>query len=283
MYRLLLRILALTAFLAATCTPASAQILADRRTSEEITDSLRRDFDHGPYFTLYKDNYFLVGCPTNHKPNKSNSDVKFQISISQKLTRSTLPWNTYLFLMYTQKVFWNVFERSMPMRDFIFNPGIGITKPLFSKDRFIGKVSLILEHESNGRDSTFSRSWNRVSLSASIAIDECLMVHGKVWIPIVDGENNRDILRYAGIWQNGVTVTTLDKKWSWDLTMVKRKGWNLNFNTILGVCWRPWKSANQYLYLQWYNGYGEDQINYNKYTSMVRLGICIKPRLFSDY
>lgn len=262
---------------------ADAQLVNTGNTNANLSDSLRRDFDNTPYFSLYKDNYFLVGVPTNKVPNRSNSDVKFQISIQQRLTKSVLPWNTYLFLMYTQKVFWNVFENSLPMRDFIFNPGIGLTKPLFSKDRFVGKASLILEHESNGRDSIWSRSWNRVSLVASIMIDEMLSVHGKVWVPIIDGMNNRDILKYAGIWQNGVTFTTPNKEFIIDLTMVKRAGWNLNFNTILGVCWRPFWQSNQYLYFQWYQGYGEDQINYNRYTSMFRVGICIKPRFFSDY
>ncbi len=58
----------------------------------------------------------------------------------------------------------------MPMTDLNFNPGIGLTKPLFVKNRYIGKVSLIIEHESNGRDSIWSRSWNKVSLSANNAL-----------------------------------------------------------------------------------------------------------------
>ena len=69
------------------------------------TDSIKRDFDLGPYFGLYKDNYFIVGAPVGYKATKENSDVKFQISISQRLTRATLPWGTYLYLFYTQKCF----------------------------------------------------------------------------------------------------------------------------------------------------------------------------------
>ena len=87
--------------------------------------------DNGPYFTLYKDNYFIAGTTIGGKPTATNSDVKFQVSIAQRLTKSTLPFNTYLYLFYTQKCMWNVFENSMPMRDFNFNPGIGLAKHLF--------------------------------------------------------------------------------------------------------------------------------------------------------
>ena len=37
-------------------------------------------------------------------------------------------------------------------------------------------------------------------------IDPNLVVHGKAWIPIVDGGNNRDILDYSGIYQVGMQM-----------------------------------------------------------------------------
>ena len=260
-----------------------AQIVAEKSDSIDLTDSLRREFDSRPYFSLFKDNYFLVGTTPFRKPTSSNSDVKFQISIQQRLTKSVLPLNTYLFLMYTQRVAWDVFKRSMPMHDFSFNPGIGLTKPLFSKDRFVGKMTLLIEHESNGRDSTNSRSWNRISLGTNIIIDTWLMVYGKIWIPIVDGENNRDILNYTGLWQSGVQITTPNRKFFWGINFTKRKGWNLNFNTQIDFGWRMWNNANQYFYIQYYNGYGETLLDYNKFRSMIRVGIVIRPKFFSDF
>lgn len=261
---------------------ADAQILGvyDQR---EFVDSLKHEMDFGPYFGLYKDNYFTVGTTLGRKPTAENSDVKFQISLAIRITNATLPWHTYLFLMYTQKTFWNVFERSMPMRDLNFNPGIGWSKPFFSKDRYLGKMTLLVEHESNGRDSIQSRSWNRISLCGSTIISDWLMVHAKFWIPIVDGENNRDILKYAGIWQSGFVVSTPDKEFSWGLTFVKRKGWNLNFNTIAEFSWRVHDKSNLNLYLQYYNGYGENLIDYNVFQSRLRVGIVFKPKFFSEY
>lgn len=260
----------------------SAQIVAqpDERVD---ADSLRRDFDKQPYFGIYKDNYFIFGPPIGQKPTKENTNIKFQISISQKLTRSTLPFGTYLYLFYTQKVFWNVLENSMPMTDLNFNPGVGLAKPLFVRNRFIGKAYLIIEHESNGRDGDASRSWNKVSLGGNIMIDPNIIVHGKVWLPLVDGQNNKDLLDYAGIYQIGMQVFSNNRRFTGSVLLTKRRGWKLNYNTTIEFAYRAWRRDNQYLFLQYYNGYGEGLLDYNKYHSMLRVGIVIKPKLFSEF
>lgn len=273
--------LLLIAFMTGTAE-SGAQILGVPN-QEQYVDSLKKEFDYGPYFRLYKDNYFTVGTTIGKKPTATNSDVKFQISLAIRLTNATLPWHTYLFLMYTQKTFWNVFEKSLPMHDMNFNPGIGWTKPFFSKDRYVGKMTLLIEHESNGRDSIQSRSWNRVSLCGSVLVNEWLMVHGKVWIPIIDSGNNRDILKYCGIFQTGVVVTTPNKKFQVGLTLVKRRGWNLNFNTIAEATWHINPKTNLNLFAQYYNGYGESLLDYNRFHSMLRVGIVFKPKFFSEY
>ena len=247
------------------------------------TDSVRHEFDKGPYFGLYKDNYFIFGPAIGQEITRENTNAKFQVSIAQKLTKSTLPWNTYLYLFYTQKVFWNVLEESLPMTDLNFNPGIGLCKPLFVKNRFIGKLTFQIEHESNGRDSIQSRSWNRITFGANIIVDANLSVHGKVWIPIIDGENNKDILDYCGIYQVGTSYISNNKRWNASVVLVKRRGWNLNYNTIFELAWKLSNNQNQYLFLQYYNGYGEGLLDYNKFHSQLRVGIVIKPTLFSDY
>ena len=246
-------------------------------------DSIRREIDNGPYFSLYKDNYFIAGTTIGSKPTRTNSDVKFQISISQRLTKSTLPFNTYLYLFYSQKCMWNVFEESLPMRDFNFNPGIGIAKHLIVKNRYIGKVTLMLEHESNGRDGLASRSWNKISLAGNIFIDPNIMIHGKVWIPIIDGQNNKDILDYCGIYQTGLSITSPNKRFHFGLTLVKRRGWRLSYNSIWEISYRVFKRDNQFLFLQYYNGYGENLLDYNVFKSRLRIGLVIKPKLFSEY
>ena len=263
--------------------PAMSQIVTDTRSDRQIADSIRAELDSRPYFSLYKDTYFVGGTVLGGKPDGYNSDVKFQISFQQRLTKSILPYHSYLYLFYSQKAIWHVFRNSLPFRDLNFNPGIGISKYIIMKNRLVGKATLMVEHESNGKDGTASRSWNKVSLAAEAYIAPQLMAHAKFWIPIIDGMYNKDILKYCGISQAGFQAISNDNKWVLDMTLVKRQGWNLNFNTIIQLGYRINHNSNQFIMLQYYNGYGECLLDYKQYHSRIRVGLLIRPRFFSDF
>ncbi|MDE5634474.1 MAG: phospholipase A, partial [Muribaculaceae bacterium] len=49
------------------------------------------------------------------------------------------------------------------------------------------------------------------------------------------------------------------------------------------VAYRFSTKSNQYLFAQYYNGYGEGLLDYKKYHSQLRVGIVIKPTLFSEF
>ena len=281
--KLFSRILLLTAFFVVSSS-ASAQITHIGKDETKFNvDSIMHDFDNRPFFGIYKDNYFVGGTALNHKPTEFNSDVKFQISFRQRLTKSILPLHSHLFLSYSQKAMWNVFEESLPFHDLNFNPGIGIQTPIFAKDRLVGSALIMVEHESNGRDGEASRSWNKISFAGSAFIDRHLMVHAKAWIPIIDGQQNKDILKYSGIFQAGAQFVSNNKRWVADVTFVKRQGWNFSFNTIVNVGFRIREKDNQFLMLHFYDGYGENMLDYNKYHCRLRLGLLIRPTFFSDF
>lgn len=109
------------------------------------------------------------------------------------------------------------------------------------------------------------------------------MYHGKVWIPIIDGQQNKDILKYSGIFQFGAQFISNNRRWVADVTFVKRQGWNFSFNTIINVGFRIREKDNQFLMLHFYDGYGENMLDYNKYHCRVRLGLLIRPSFFSDF
>ena len=261
----------------------SAQKAKDKYLSERYNaDSVRAELDKRPYFTLFKDNYFVGGIPLGTKPTGANSDVKFQLSISQRLTKSRLPFDTYLFIQYTQKAFWNVFQESLPMRDLNFNPGIGLGHLIVHKNKYIGKAYLMLEHESNGKDSINSRSWNKVSFFGSVILNKNWELQAKTWIPIIDSDNNRDILKYNGIFQIGLNYRTDNQRLQCGAIFTQRKAW-FGFNTQIEVSYKFNERENQYLFVQVYNGYGENLLEYNKYKNMIRVGFVIKPKDFSIY
>lgn len=261
------------------------QILVEK--NEEVRmqynpDSVREVLDKMPYFTLFRDNYFLGGIPLGSKPTGYNSDVKFQISISQRLTKSKLPFDSYLFIQYTQKAFWDVFRESLPMRDLNFNPGIGLGHVIIRHDKYIGKAYLMLEHESNGKDSISSRSWNKITFSCALVLNDNWETQFKTWIPIIDGENNKDILKYNGIFQFAVNYRTCNKRLQIGALITQRKAW-FGFNTQLELSYKFNKRENQFFFIQYYNGYGENLLEYNQYKNMLRVGFVIKPQDFSLY
>lgn len=270
-------VLCLSCFMSVT-----AQVLVQDPKMTYNADSVRAVLDKAPYFTLFKDNYFIGGTTLGHKPTAVNSDVKFQLSIAQRLTKSKLPFDTYLFIQFTQKAFWNVFEKSLPMRDLNFNPGIGLGHLIIHHNKFIGKGYLMLEHESNGKDSTASRSWNRVTFATAIILNKNWEAQFKTWIPIVDGKYNKDLLKYNGIFQMAANFRTDNKRFNCGVILTKRKTW-LSFNTQIELSYKFNNNENQYFFLQYYNGYGENLLDYNKFKSMIRIGFVIKPQDFSIY
>ena len=265
------------------CHGLHAQVLVSDPEQRYNPDSVRAVLDQRPYFTLFKDNYFIGGTTIGHKPTSTNSDVKFQLSISQRLTKSKLPFDTYLFLMYTQKAFWNVFQKSLPMRDLNFNPGIGFAHLIVHRNKYIGKAYLLFEHESNGRDSTQSISWNRVTFSGSVLMNPNWEVQLKTWIPIVDGRNNKNIVKYNGYLQLSANYMANNRRFGAAAIVTKRGGWNFNFNTVLELNYKFNNNENQFFFVQYYNGYGENLLDYNRFHSMLRIGIVIKPQDFSAY
>lgn len=277
------RLLIFLILLAGINIHAVGQIVNNEKADRQFADSIRAELDNRPYFSLYKDTYFIGGTVLGGTPDAYNSDVKFQISFQQRLTKSVLPGHTYLYLFYTQKAIWHVFRNSLPFHDLNFNPGIGLSKYIIMKNKLVGKATLMLEHESNGKDGIMSRSWNKISIAGEAYISPNLMAHAKYWIPIVDGKYNKDILDYSGIYQAGFQAVSNDNKWVLDMTLVKRQGWKLNFNTIVQLGYRINHNSNQFIMLQYYNGYGECMMDYKQYHSRLRIGLLIRPRFFSDF
>jgi phospholipase A1 len=245
-------------------------------------DSIRRSLENAPYFTLFKDNYFIGGMPVAEKIKASNSNIKFQLSVSQKLTRSRLPFDTYLFIQFTQKTIWNLLEESLPMRDLNFNPGIGLGHLMVHNNNYVGKILFMIEHESNGKDSIASRSWNKVSLSANYILSNNFEGQLKLWAPIIDSNNNKDILKYNGIGHIGLNYRTTDERFQAGLLTTWRTG-SFSFNTQIDISFKVNHNENQYFFIQYYNGYGENLLDYKMFKSVLRIGFVIKSQDFSIY
>lgn len=244
-------------------------------------DSVQQAMSRSPAFSIYQDNYFITGTTYTEKQSKYNSDAKFQFSFKQRLSNDPLVWGAYAYLTYTQKSFWDIYRKSSPFAETNYNPGLQLFKPVYKNDALSGVLALSIEHESNGRDSTYSRSWNFVALGYTHFISQELNVTIKAWIPFMTSDNP-DLFHYIGYGE--AKASWMIKKDLLFLDMAARKGTDWNKGSIqANLSFRPSKNRNQYLMLQWWQGYEESLIDYRKSIGMLRIGIIIKPTFYRFY
>jgi phospholipase A1 len=245
-------------------------------------EEIKRALDAMPSFGVFRDTYFVTGIPLDEKTTRESADAMFQVSIRQRLTKSYLPFNTFLYATYTQKALWDIYSESSPFRDINFNPGIGLGRYIIYDNKLAGAVFMQLEHESNGKEELESRSWNYISFSGKYFLNPRFSAICKLWIPYVDGENNQDLLDYKGLGALAFNFLTGNNKWWIAAELNPRKGFG-NVNTTVTAAYRVSKSGNQYLYARFYNGKGESLLNYSEYSMSIRIGVCVKPDFFSIY
>lgn len=234
-----------------------------------------------PYFTIFGDNYFITGVPTNKNISSLNSDVKFEIGFKQRLTNLVLPFKTYSYLTYRQKSFWDVYQESAPFTESNYNPGIGFGRPFFKQNKINHIMFLQFEHQSNGREAEFSRSWNFISLSFLKMHKENWQFGLKIWVPMGPLKDNPDLMEYIGYHETIIAFMPTPRLML-ELELRKAFNWDLKGSAQLALSYKLDEDANQYLYLQYYLGYGESLIEYDQNVSMIRVGVVFKD-LFGNF
>ncbi len=254
--------------------------LGQQITREKFNDSLQ-DL---PSFSSYHDNYFVTGLPTNRDIDRNSADAKFQVSFKQIISRDLLPFESYLYLTYTQKAFWNIYKESLPFRDVNFNPSIAIGKAIFNKDNQLrGIASLEFEHESNGRDSISSRSWNRITAGYTTPLFKNTTARFELWLPFGYQESNEDLLDYVGVGEVHINHEIKHDKLTLNLMLRKGLGFDGRGVVRSRLYYNPFKTSklNQYIMLEWYLGQAESLLDYQQSSSIIRLGYVIKSTEFN--
>lgn len=253
-------------------------LISIKSFSQKISkDSISDIINNAPSFTIFQDNYFLTGPTLDGPISRNTSDAKFQISFKQRLTKSTLPFNTYLFLAYTQKSFWKVYKESSPFSDNNYNPALGIGKFFVNKNGLLRIVAIAYEHESNGKDSIYSRSWNRISFQYMQELSKNSSITVKGWIPMSYRHDNPDLIKYVGYGEISYSQKIYNGRFIFDLTSRKAMSWDDIGSVSAQVSYRISKRNNQYLSVQYYKGYAESLLDYTQKSNMIRLGFVIKP------
>jgi phospholipase A1/A2 len=249
-------------------------------SQSKMIDSINNAMDKTPAFSIYKDNYFISGGSLASNKEKSISDAKYQISFKNRLTKSKLPFNSFLFFTYTQKSFWNIYEKSSPFSETNYNPSIGLGKFSINKKKLINLYSISFEHESNGRDSIYSRTWNRITLNYTIPFSKKDYLSIFAWLPMSYKEDNPDLIKYVGYAEINYVMASPSSRFIYDFTVRKGSG-RLNYGFIQAqIYYRIGKTKDKFLMFQYYGGYAESLIDYKQPTNMLRFGFVFKPTYF---
>ncbi len=277
----------ITFFASLSCAYANDQSLSalDLRIQEE--QQLEQEnfalLAHKPNYLLFA-NYNLQpnqapwqglgGGTTPIKRTESN----FQISFKTLLGHDLFMPNDGLFLAYTQKSFWQIYNKTLssPFRDTNYNP------ELFYRMRFakalgesltLRTLSFGIEHESNGRADPLSRSWNRL-YSTAAANTGNLLITAKLWWRIPEQpakDNNPDIARFLGYSE----LYAHYKKRQQVFGLMLRPNISHKFKSSIKLDYSFPLHGQLKGYVQYYNGYGESLIDYNHRNQSFGFGIAL--------
>lgn len=259
----------------------------ERSKSDEGEKDCTGDESRGnQYFKAYKTNYILPWTRSDPEiDDRMSLEIKYQISIQQSLLDF---WEFDLSIGYTQKSFWQTYdqEKSRPFRETNYNPEIFIKTPELITLGTKWKAIVGYEHESNGENLPYSRSWDRFYSRLMVHFDNVHLDY-KLWYRIPEkkkkdsddpeGDDNPDIADYYGYSETTIDIYIGEGLFSLfaRLNPVQEKGaYQLDFSY-------PFPGKRLYWYLQYWNGYGESMIDYDRSLSRFGIGIMVtRPQIY---
>lgn len=221
-------------------------------------------------FTQYKPTYFIFG--------DKQDQVKVQTSFKYQIY-SKIP----LYFGFSSQMFWQLYDspNSSPFREINYNPEIfyrlNINSLTFRYIQFIP-----WEHKSNGRqtspeDRTLDKSG--IMIANEFAIWKLLFAsYAKFYYLYNIGSQNKDIKNYIGFSEYRFSLRLKNSSGEWidkeEISIkliigddIRKTGqeYGIKFRTLI-------KHFNPYIYFQIWNGYGENLLDYNIYSTAYRIG-----------
>ncbi|SRR5450830_51705 len=223
--------------------------------------------------------YFAAGNSGGHANAKFQFSFKFRLYQPDDMRSRGLVDN--LYFGYTQFSLWDLQSPSAPFRDtnyrpslYYFLPDLGVHNSVLSRMSFASG----LEHESNGRDGTASRSLNFFFVRPTLTFGDLnqtqLRISPKVYTYIGPLSDNPDIGQYRGHIDLNITVGKPD---GIEFSTTLRKGTRSNYGSADSALSYPVSKllpgTAGYLMASVFYGYGESLLTYNqKLTPELRFG-----------
>jgi len=248
--------------------------------SREAFPEVQRGFMQN--FALYEPIYFIAGFD---KPAaKFQFSFQYQILANEGRLARKFPFLKGICFAYTQRSLWDITSNSSPFYDTSYMPEFFYAVTSTSTKRFLGFRLLGAQagygHESNGCGGAESRSMNKLFARAAFAAGNLdnwhLVVTPKIWAYVADMSDNPNLNDYRGY---GELTLSYGKNDSLNVSVFLRAGQSLRYGAMQVDVTYPidalYKNFAAYFLVQYWNGYGESLLNYDRHTQTVRFGISL--------
>lgn len=179
-----------------------------------------------------------------------------------------------LWFGYTQESNWQLYNHkaSSPIRETDYQPELMMVLPtnfnvLGMRARYL---NLGFVHQSNGREATFSRGWNRIYAQLGLEKNNFTLT-GRLWKrpnESTNNDDNPDITDYMG---HGDVIGTY-RSGRHVFSLLARR----NFETGRGAAKLGWEfplTENTKGYFEAFSGYGYSLIDYNHHQNTIGMGL----------
>ncbi len=266
-----------------TPTPSPTPSALERRMTLETQTEANRFV-----ITPHKPNYLL---PLTYNSRQSDefgpldkTEVKYQLSFKLPLASDLFGSGGKLTFGYTQLSFWQLYNKriSSPFRETNYEPELMLT---FAREmHLLGLTYRVttfgISHQSNGRSAPESRSWNRIYAIFTTERDNLYLIF-KPWYRLPEsakenpsdprGDDNPDIQDYLGHGE----LTAMYLFGNRTLAVMWRSNFQSAHRGALQIDWSVPLQGKLRGYVQYFNGYGESLIDYNRSSHRFGIGVML--------
>ena len=274
-----------TAVVSPATNSAAQERSAKKARKQEVADAAVGPTDRdaarfASAFSPNEPNYFSAG-------SSGETNAKFQVSLKFRLfnPNTWTPFLEKLYLAYSQTSIWALGTSSKPFYDSSYRPSAFFLDDDVSQWPFRNWSRLGFqagfEHESNGKDAADSRSINTIFVRPTFTLpfwnDYFVSIAPKLY-DYVEKEDNPDIAEYRG---HGDYLIKVGKVDGLQLATTLRKGtskdpYSAQFDLSYPLKTATFGNLGGYLHLQFFDGYGESLLDYNRHVRpQFRIGLMI--------
>ncbi len=285
----MLKVIVLLLFSIAIVFANSNEDIPDTKSKDAMDQWLNGEFGLQPHYV----NYLLpIGYTEQEYKSYVESDeygdveAELQISLKINIGNDLFGLGEKYYLSYSQRSFWQIYEKSSPFRETNYNPEMFVVFPVSDETSgfYLRDVTLAYSHFSNGQGQTHdktlyeyayqdpnnrSRGLDNLYLTFAFVYDT-LITELKVWTPPIEDKaksDNPDIMDYVGYSRVKFSYFLGENMF----TLMGRGSFKTGKGAVEATYSYPLVDGT-YLYAKIFSGYGESLIDYNNQITKFSIG-----------